>query len=251
MRVKRVVESRMSAFEATCPDIAATVSEAYARFTRNEMSAEDFARVFNRADMEFTQRTGGQAPAPAPRPRKQPTPPAAVAPLAFPLVDKMHFKLPVSNKPEMEETLQALYRYAVDTIMDALKQVYKIRNAPQAYPIEEDYPGPLDQLKESARKDELEHLKVMKKRPRPPPPAPSVQDTMNRDMNETALSMLPAPRAPLPVTKRKKKKALVVPEGMILVDKKEDVVQALIHLKTFDGVLGRSRAVLKRLTMGL
>lgn len=250
MRGRTFFEERLAAFEKHCPDIAAPVAKAYAQFARNNLSPEEFARVFNRADLEFSQRTGDTGVSYVPRaPRAQQVKKTSTT-QQMTMVNRFPtLKLPLEKTEDMEATLQSLYEYAVGAIMDALRQVYKSREMSKAFIIVPDEPDVLTQLKESARRDELAYNRMLKKRQREMEQEDEATKALREqvgDMNDTALSMLPKMEK---VTKRKSVSPKL-PPGTVRVTK-DDFIQALIHLKTHDGVIGRSRAVLKRLTIGI
>lgn len=251
MRGRTFFEERLAAFEKHCPDIAAPVAQAYAQFARSQLSPEEFARIFNRADLEFSQRTGDTGVTYVPRAPRAQQPPAKKTQLT--MVNRFPtLKLPLERTEDMETTLQALYEYAVGTIMDALRQVYKSREISKAFIIVPDEPDVLTQLKESARRDELAYNRMLKKRQREieeEDEATRAQREQMGDMNDIAMSMLPKMEKVTMTTKRRTVSSKL-PPGTVRVTK-EDFIQALIHLKTHDGVLGRSRAVLKRLTIGI
>lgn len=243
-------DHRLKLFQQDCPDLAQTVTEAHARFARGDLSAEQFARIFSEADLAYIQRHAAPV-----QPRKPPGKAIKPAPPAAPLfVPKVHFKLPIAagQEEDMALTLHQLYRYAHETLMNALREVVKSREMAKQFHVVYDADKPvLEQLRESARNDEREYNAMLKKRPRPSEDeeeneAVRAHRAQMQSMNETALSMLPK-RAEVTTTKRPRSSA--PKKGNVVT--RDDLVKALIHLKTHDGVLGRSWAVLKRLTMGI
>lgn len=257
MRVRAYFEERLKTFQQLAPDIADMVAEDHRDFTAGKISAEEFAKRFNRADVTFAER------ATAPRKRKQPVkkkqeeeekkeeekketshpPVPRVVPTEPPkmnMVKEMRSRgIPVENTPEMEETLQFVRRYAWKTIMDAINRVLESRHEAKLH---EETHNVQKELEELARREELAHIL-------PTPPVVTDDEVTNakkrqrEDTNITALAMIPKKAL---VIKPASKRATQVPQVT-----KEHLILALIHLSKFDGILGRSSAVLNRLSFGI
>lgn len=235
MRVRTVIEEKIHGFQQVCPDMAQQVLEAYAQFARGESSPEDFAQVFNRADLYFWE-CKGKVPQKRERERK---PKAIVEPLPPPPVQ---VPLERFKDPQVRQMVQHVYDYAYNTLMDAIRHVQRIK---QPDHMVEEVGNVRQELDELARQEEVAFNKRAKKRERV---EPTLEELNMKQTNETALDMIQSGRK-MPQVRKRTAAAKQQPETRKLG--KDVLIKALIHLKATDGVLGRSNAVLKRLTFGL
>jgi hypothetical protein len=251
MKVRAYIFNRLDQIAKTFPDLAEPVRDALTRYTRGTMSTDDFANLFNRVNMEYTQRsisTGDNTTVSKHRTRKAIAQPKVTTTTAtFDMVNKMHWKhgLRVENPEAMDAMLQSLYDYVKDSFMNVFQDMVRDRVMWEREPES----AVQNELWQSARREELEYNQMMRKRAREEPQQPEV-DAQLRDTNDTAMSFLPK-FDPLPRKRRKPLKANSSTSSASVRITKVDFVNALIRLKTFHPVLSRTRMVIKLLTLGV